>query len=258
MSSTLVSRSWAFAHRFASPPHFYRISTALLPWLAWAFALLVAIGLYLGLFVAPPDYQQGESYRIIFVHVPSAWMSLFIYMVMATAGGIGLIWRMKLADVVAASSAPVGATFTFLALITGSLWGKPMWGTYWVWDARLTSELILLFLYLGYMALQAAIEDPRTAARASAILALVGVVNIPIIHYSVEWWNTLHQGATVTKFDAPSIHWTMLVPLLLMAVGFKVFYAMVLLMRARTSVLERERASAWVRDMLSSEARHDS
>jgi heme exporter protein C len=248
-SPGLASRSWAFAHRFASPPHFYRIAGVLLPWLAWGFVLLVVTGLYLGLVVAPPDYQQGESYRIIFVHVPSAWMSLFVYTVMATCGAIVLIWRMKLADVVAASSAPIGATFTFLALVTGSLWGKPMWGTYWVWDARLTSELILLFLYLGYMALRSAFEDPRTASRASAILALVGVVNIPIIHYSVVWWNTLHQGATVTKFDAPSIHWSMLIPLLLMAVAFKLFYVMVLLIRARTEVLERERSSAWVRDL---------
>jgi heme exporter protein C len=157
---------------------------------------------------------------------------------------------MKLADVVAVSSAPVGAAFTFLALVTGSLWGKPMWGTYWVWDARLTSELILLFLYLGYMALRAAFDDPRTAARASAVLALVGVVNIPIIHYSVVWWNTLHQGATVTKFDVPSIHWSMLVPLLLMATAFKLYYLLVVLLRARTEVLERERASAWVRDLI--------
>jgi len=248
-SPSLASRSWAFAHRFASPPHFYRIAGLLLPWVAWSFALLVAAGLYLGLVVAPPDYQQGDSYRIIFVHVPSAWMSLFIYVVMAVSGGIVLIWRMKLADVVAASSAPIGATFTFLALVTGSLWGKPMWGTYWVWDARLTSELILLFLYLGYMALRQSFEDPRTAARASAILALVGVVNVPIIHYSVVWWNTLHQGSTVVKMGGPSIHWSMLVPLLLMAVAFKLFYVLVLLLRARTEVLERERGSAWVREM---------
>jgi heme exporter protein C len=226
----------------------------MIPWLAWGFGALVVVGLYLGLVVAPPDYQQGDSYRIIFVHVPSAWMSLFVYMVMATAGGIGLIWRIKLADVVAAASAPVGATFTFLALVTGSLWGKPMWGTYWVWDARLTSELILLFLYLGYMALQAAIEDPRTAARASAILALVGVVNIPIIHYSVVWWNTLHQGSTVARMDGPAMHWTMLVPLLLMAVAFKLYYVVVLLVRARTEVLERERASAWVRELIAADA----
>jgi len=248
-SQSLASRSWAFAHRFASPPHFFRIAGLLLPWLAGAFVLLVTAGLYLGLVVAPPDYQQGDSYRIIFVHVPSAWMSLFVYVVMAASGAIVLIWRMKLADVVAAASAPIGASFTFLALVTGSLWGKPMWGTYWVWDARLTSELILLFLYLGYMALRAAFEDPRVAARASAILALVGVVNIPIIHYSVVWWNTLHQGTTVVKMGGPAIHWTMLVPLLLMAVAFKLFYALVLLIRARTEVLERERSSAWVREM---------
>jgi len=249
-SPSLATRSWAFAHRFASPPHFYRIASALIPWVAWACGILLAAGLYFGLVAAPPDYQQGESYRIIFVHVPSAWMSLFAYVVMAACGAIVLVWRMKLADVVAAATAPVGATFTFLALVTGSLWGKPMWGTYWVWDARLTSELILLFLYLGYMALRAAMEDPRTASRASAVLALVGVVNIPIIHYSVVWWNTLHQGATVTKFDAPSIHWSMLVPLLLMAVAFKLYYLLVLLLRARNEVLERERSSAWVRELL--------
>ena len=250
LSTSLATRTWAFAHRFASPPHFYRIASALIPWVAWGFAALLIAGLYLGLVVAPPDYQQGESYRIIFVHVPSAWLSLFVYVVMAAAGAICLIWRIKLADVVAGASAPVGAAFTFLALVTGSLWGKPMWGTYWVWDARLTSELILLFLYFGYMALRAAIEDSRTAARASAVLALVGVVNIPIIHYSVEWWNTLHQGATVTKFDAPSIHWSMLVPLLLMALAFKLYYLLVLLVRARSEVLERERSSAWVREVL--------
>jgi heme exporter protein C len=168
---------------------------------------------------------------------------------MATSGAIGLIWRIKLADVVAASSAPIGASFTFLALATGSLWGKPMWGTWWVWDARLTSELILLFLYLGFIALQSAIEDKRNAARASAVLALVGVVNIPIIHYSVEWWNTLHQGPTVTKFDKPSIHLSMLVPLLLMAIAFKLYYLMTVLMRARCEVLERERNSSWARDL---------
>ena len=250
MRASLAARSWAFAHRFASPPHFYRLAGVLLPWVAWGFALFLVSGLYLGLVVAPPDYQQGESYRIIFVHVPSAWMSMFVYVVMAVCGAITLIWRMKLADVVAANSAPVGATFTFLALATGSLWGKPMWGTYWVWDARLTSELILLFLYLGYMALRAAFDDARTAARASAVLALVGVINIPIIHYSVVWWNTLHQGATVTKFDAPSIHWSMLVPLLLMAVAFKLYYVLVLLLRARSEVLERERSSTWVREAI--------
>jgi heme exporter protein C len=210
----------------------------------------MAVGLYLGLFVAPPDYQQGESYRIIFIHVPSAWMSMFVYVVMASSGAVVLIWRVKLAEIIASVSAPLGASFTFLALATGSLWGKPMWGTWWVWDARLTSELILLFLYFGFMALEAAIEDKRTAARATAILSLVGVINIPIIHYSVYWWNTLHQGATVTKMDTPSIHLSMLVPLLLMAVAFQLYYATVLLIGTRTELLSRERRTRWVAEVI--------
>ncbi len=241
---------WLFFHKLASPRHFYRISGRLIPWLAWLTGILLVAGLYLGLFVAPPDYQQGQSYRIIFVHVPSAWMSLFIYTFMAVLGAIYLIWNIKLADVMARSSAVLGAAFTFLALATGSLWGKPMWGAWWVWDARLTSELILLFLYLGYVALVTAIEDTRTAARAGAVLILVGVVNIPIIHYSVEWWNTLHQGPTVTKLDKPSIHLSMLVPLLLMAGAFQLYYFTVVLMRARVEVMERERKSDWVRGEL--------
>jgi len=186
---------WSFFHKLASPRYFYAIAGRLIPWFTTATLLLLAWGLYDGLVLAPPDYQQGDSYRIMFIHVPAAWMSMFIYIIMAGAGAIGLIWKIKLADVVAASCAPLGASFTFLALVTGSLWGKPMWGTWWVWDARLTSELILLFLYLGYIALQSAIDDTVTAARASTVLALVGVVNIPIIHYSVVWWNTLHQPA---------------------------------------------------------------
>ena len=226
----------------------------LIPWLGWSCLLIMLSGLYYGLVEAPPDYQQGESYRIIFIHVPSAWMSMFVYMVMASAGAIGLIWRIKLADIVASSSAPIGAAFTFLALVTGSLWGKPMWGAWWVWDARLTSELILLFLYLGFIALQASIEDPRNAARAGAVLALVGVVNIPIIHYSVEWWSTLHQGPTVTKFDKPSIHLSMLIPLLLMAVAFKLYYVTSLLMRARSEVLLREQNSRWVKELVHNDA----
>ena len=241
---------WLFFHKLASPRHFYRISGWLIPWLAWLTVILLVAGLYLGLFVAPPDYQQGQSYRIIFVHVPSAWMSLFIYTFMAVLGAIYLIWNIKLADVMARSSAVLGAAFTFLALATGSLWGKPMWGAWWVWDARLTSELILLFLYLGYVALVTAIEDTRTAARAGAVLILVGVVNIPIIHYSVEWWNTLHQGPTVTKLDKPSIHLSMLIPLLLMAGAFQLYYFTVVLMRARVEVMERERKSDWVRGEL--------
>ena len=245
---------WLTFHKFASPKHFYSLSGRLVPWLTVLTLLLLVSGLYLGLFVAPPDYQQGQSYRIMFVHVPSAWMSLFVYTFMAVLSGIYLIWNIKLADVMIRSSAALGASFTFLALATGSLWGKPMWGAWWVWDARLTAELILLFLYLGYMALVAAVEDPRNAGRAGAVLLLVGVVNIPIIHYSVEWWNTLHQGPTVTKFDKPSIHPSMLWPLLLMAGAFQFYYFTVSLVRARAEVLERERRSEWVRELLAKPA----
>lgn len=211
------------------------------------------VGVVWGLIFAPPDYQQGESYRIIFIHVPSAWMSLFIYAVLASAGAVALIWRLKVAEVVATASAPIGAAFTFLALATGSLWGKPMWGTWWVWDARLTSELVLLFLYLGYIALESAIEDPRTASRAAAILALVGVVDLPIIHYSVEWWSTLHQGPTVSKIGKPAIHWTMLAPLLIMICAFMTYYFSLMLVRARSELLVRERNNPWVREAVATE-----
>ena len=240
---------WLWLHKLGSPQHFYGLARRLSPWLGAAALLALVAGLYWGLVVAPADYQQGDSYRIIFIHVPAAWMSLMVYAVMAGAGAVTLIWRMKVAEAVMRASAPIGAWFTFLALATGSLWGKPMWGTYWVWDARLTSELILLFLYLGFMALQNAVEDRRTAARAGAVLALVGVVNIPIIHYSVEWWSTLHQGPTVTKFDAPSITVDMLLPLLVMAVAFTLYYATVVLMRARCEILEAESSSSWVREL---------
>jgi heme exporter protein C len=175
-------------------------------------------------------------------------MSLFVYLVMASAGALGLIWHVKLGDIIARASAPLGAWFTFLTLATGSLWGKPMWGTYWVWDARLTSELILLFLYLGYIALQGAIEDRRVAARAGAILALVGTVNIPIVHYSVEWWNTLHQGPTVSKFDAPSIETSMLIPLLIMSLAYTLYFFAVILVRVRCEILEFERNTVWVKE----------
>ena len=241
---------WTWFHKLGSPRYFYSFASTLIPWLGWTCLGLMLAGLYGGLVVAPPDYQQGDSYRIIFIHVPSAWMSLFVYVVMAVSGAVGLVWRMKLADVMVSSCAPIGAAFTLLALLTGSIWGKPMWGTWWVWDARLTSELILLFLYLGIIALRSAIDDPRTAARACAILALVGIVNIPIIHYSVEWWNTLHQPATVSKLDGPSMHRSMLIPLLVMAVAFKFYFAVTLMMRARTEVLYRERKSGWARDMM--------
>lgn len=236
-------------HKLGSPRYFFRLAGRLVPWLAALSVALFAAGLWQGLFVAPPDYQQGESYRIMFVHVPSAWMSMFTWVFMAACAVVVLVWRIKVPESLMRAAAPLGATFTFLALVTGSLWGKPMWGTYWQWDARLTSELILLFLYLGFIALQSAIEDRRAAARAGAILALVGLVNIPIIHYSVEWWNTLHQGATVTKFDSPSITWEMGRPLLLMALAFKAYFITVLLVRTRCDILEAEAASAWVNEL---------
>jgi heme exporter protein C len=236
-------------HKYASPPHFHAFARTWSPWLFGASALLFVFGLVGGLVLAPPDYQQGESFRIIYIHVPSAWLSMFVYMVMAGAGAAGLIWKVKIGDVIARAAAPLGASFTFLALATGSLWGKPMWGTWWVWDARLTSELILLFLYLGYLALQSAIEDRRAAARAGAVLAIVGVVNIPIIHYSVEWWSTLHQGPTVTKLDKPSIDVAMLIPLLAMTLAFKTLFAAVLLVRSRCEILEFEQHTSWVREL---------
>jgi heme exporter protein C len=236
-------------YTYASPKNFYALAGRLTPWLVAVTALLLSYGLYQALFVAPPDYQQGESVRIIYIHVPSAWMSLFVYVTLAGAAGIGLVWNIKLAELLARVSAPIGASFTLVTLVTGSLWGKPMWGTWWVWDARLTSELILLFLYLGIIALQAAIDDPRRAARAGAVLALVGVVNIPVIHFSVQWWNTLHQPASISsisKLGAPSIHPSMLVPLLVMAVAFTFFYLTLALVRMRSEILEREKNSRWV------------
>ncbi len=237
-------------HQFGAPKYFYDISVCISRWSGIICIICFICGLYGGLVLAPADYQQGDSFRIMYIHVPSAWMSLFVYMVMAISGGIGLIWRIKLAEIVARSSAPIGASFTFLALVTGSIWGKPMWGTWWVWDARLTSELILLFLYLGYIALQSAFEDRRVAARAGAILALVGIVNIPIIHYSVEWWSTLHQGPTITKLDKPSIHLSMLIPLLFMVFAFKTFYISTLLIRVRSEILEYECNTSWVKQLL--------
>ncbi len=246
----MLSAVWRWIQKFSSPKYFYNISGRMTPWFGWSSLLLILAGVYTGLVLAPVDYQQGNSYRIIFIHVPSAWMSLFIYIVMAISGAIGLIWRIKLAHVISSSSALIGASFTLLALVTGSLWGKPTWGTWWVWDARLTSELILLFLYLGFIALRSAIEDKSSADRASAVLVLVGAVNIPIIHYSVTWWNTLHQGTTVARLDGPAIHSSMLIPLLVMALAFKLFYVTIVLMRARSEVLDRERNSNWVQELI--------
>ena len=227
-------------YRLASPNYFYEQSGRLLPWLAAVTLVLFLTGLVWGLAFAPADYQQGNGFRIMYVHVPAAVFSMSVYVAMAIAGGIGLIWRLKVAAMVARSCAPIGAAFTFLALATGSLWGKPMWGAWWVWDARLTSELILLFLYLGYIALQEAIEERDTADRASAVLALVGLINIPIIHYSVEWWYTLHQGATILKLGKPSIAPAMLWPLLVMLVAYGLLALLVVLLGTRNEVLERK------------------
>jgi heme exporter protein C len=211
----------------------------LTPWLLGATALSMVVGLYLALFVAPPDYQQGDAARIMYVHVPAAWMALFVYASMAVASAVAFIWKHPLADVAAKASAPIGAVFTALALITGSLWGQPMWGTWWVWDARLTSVLILFFLYLGYIVLWNVIEEPTRAARAARILALVGAINVPIIKFSVDWWNTLHQGASVFRMDGPTITSPMLWPLLVMALGYNLFYVTFLLIRMRMEVSQR-------------------
>ncbi len=224
-------------HRFANPTRFLRIATMVQPWMAWATVILAGSGLYLGLLSSPADYQQGESVRIMYVHVPAAWMALFCYTGMAISAGVGLIWKHPLADVAAKATAPVGACFTFLALFTGALWGKPMWGTWWVWDARLTSMLVLLFLYLGYIALVNAFDDPTRGVKASSILVLVGFVNVPIIKFSVDWWNTLHQPASVIKMDGPSIDGSMLWPLLLMAVAYTTYYLWVLLIRIRAEIV---------------------
>jgi len=242
---------WTYLHKLASPPHFYGLANTLIPWFAVPGYLLIAFGAFAGLFVAPPDYQQGDAFRIIYVHVPAAYLSMMAYLLMAVAGGIGLIWRMKLAHAVAAAAAPLGAAFTFLALATGSIWGRPMWGTWWEWgDPRLTSELILLFLYFGYMALRSAIDDVAKADKASAIFALVGAVNIPIIHFSVEWWSSLHQGPTLIKEGGPAMDPAMLYPLLAMIFGFTLVFGAQLLRRVRTEVLYRERRTRWVRHMI--------
>ena len=242
---------WKFLHKLASPPHFYRIADSMIPWFALPAFVLIAYGTYAGLFVAPSDYQQGDAFRIIYVHVPSAYLSMMAYMIMAVSAGIGLIWRMKLAHAVAAAAAPLGAWFTFLALATGSIWGRPMWGTWWEWgDPRLTSELVMLFLYFGYMALRNAIDDTTKADKASGVLALVGAVNVPIIHFSVEWWSSLHQGPTLVKKGGPAMDAAMLYPLLAMILGFTLLFGALMLRRVRTEVLYRERRKRWVKDMV--------
>jgi len=239
---------------FSSPQTFYPLAGKLQPWFAAAAALLCAVGLYISFFVAPTDAQQGESYRIIFIHVPAAWMSMFLYLVMGFWSGVGLVLNTRLSSMVATALAPTGALFTFIALWTGALWGKPTWGTWWVWDARLTSELILLFLYIGFMALQAAIDDPRRADKAGAVLALVGVVNIPIIYFSVQWWSTLHQGASVSMKSAPTMAATMLLGMLIMALGFWMYSIAAVLARVRSIILERERHTDWVAEEVGARA----
>jgi len=227
-------------HRFANPARFLRISNVILPWAAGVTVVLMIVGLYLSLIASPTDYQQGDTVRIMYIHVPAAWMSLFVYSNMAIAAAVGLVWKHPLADLFTKAAAPIGAGFTALCLITGSLWGEPMWGTWWVWDARLTSVLILFFLYLGYMALVNAFDDPTRGAKAGAILVLVGVVNVPIIKFSVDWWNTLHQPASVVRMGGPSIDPSMLWPLLMMGLAFTAYFVTVVLLRVRSEIAARK------------------
>jgi len=245
-----------FYHQMGSPKEFYRISAYFIPWFAGLFFLTVIVGAFWGLVIAPADYQQGEAYRIIFVHVPAAWSSLFIYVSMAIAAIGGFIWRIKTAFMVCVCSAPIGAAFTLIALATGSLWGKPMWGTWWVWDARLTSELILFFLYLGVFALYHAYDNKKTGEKAAAILSIVGAVNVPIIHYSVVWWNSLHQTSTVLKSGGPAMPASMLWPLLLMAFAFKFYYGWILFVRMRHHILTERQNSAWAKQVTTNHKEH--
>ena len=232
--------------KFSSPQTFYPIAKKLSVIFFVLAAVLTIWGLYIGFFVAPTDFQQGESYRIIFIHVPAAWMSMFIYLVMAFWAGVGLIWNTRLSSMMAHALAPTGAMMTFVALWTGALWGRPTWGTWWVWDARLTSELVLLFLYVGYIVLRSSIDDPRRGDRASAVLALVGVVNVPIIYFSVQWWNTLHQGASVSLTKSPSMASSMLLGMLVMALAFWMYSIAVSLVRVRKIIRQRESNASWL------------
>ncbi len=239
-------------YTFAAPSRFYRLAGYAIPWLWVLTVVLAATGLYMGFFVAPTDATQGEAYRIIFIHVPAAWMGMLLYLVMAFWAVVGWAFNARLASMVARAIAPTGAMFSFLALWTGAFWGRPTWGTYWVWDARLTSTLILLFLYLGYMALVNAIDDRRRADNAGALLALVGVVNVPIIYFSVVWWNTLHQGATVSLTAAPKMASTMLTAMLIMTFACWAYAFAVVFMRTRALVLEREHQADWVGEVVAS------
>jgi len=235
--------------KYASATSFYPLANRLVPIFMGLAVILAVVGIYMGFFVAPIDYQQGNSYRIMFIHVPAAWMSMFIYLLLAMYAAISLVWRVKMADIMAYSLAPTGAMFTFVALLTGALWGRPTWGTYWVWDARLTSELILLFLYLGYMGLYSAIPDRQRAGRAASFLAIVGVVNVPIIYFSVIWWNTLHQGASITLSAAPTMSGVMFSTLLIMTFACWFYTIAVVLRRAQGVILERKKVALWASQM---------
>ena len=240
---------WTWFHKLGSPPHFYRISGRLMPWFAVPALVLLGLGTVGGLWWSPPDYQQGDAFRIIYVHGPAAYLAMMVYVTMAVAPEIGIVWRMKLAFASAAACAPIGAAFTFLALATGSIWGRPMWGVWWDWDGRMTSVLVLFFLYLGFMALRSAFEDPVKGDRAAALLAIVGVVNIPIIKFSVDWWNTLHQPATLSRLQAPAMTGDMLAPLLVMIVGYMLLFGAILMVRVRGEVLLREQGARWIREL---------
>jgi heme exporter protein C len=242
-----MNRLLLWFNQSGSPPNFDRLAAR---WTPWAFALAfvaMAIGVYGALFVVPADYKQGENFRILYIHVPSAWMSLFIFVVMAVQAAIALVWRIKACEILAMACAPVGAAFTLATLVTGAVWGKPTWGTWWTWDPRLTSELVLLFLYIGVIGLNNAIEDRRAAARAACLLALVGVVNVPIVHYAVTWWNTLHQGETIRLIGPSKLDPSMMWPLIAMAIGTKAWFVGSLLQRARAMMLEHESGKDWVR-----------
>lgn len=246
---------WKWLHPYANPEISYHFAGKILPWCARLAFIFLAIGMTWALLFAPADYQQGDTFRIFYLHVPAAMLSMGIYLGMAIAALSSLVWQLRLADATAAAMAPIGATFTFIALITGAAWGKPMWGTWWIWDARLTSELILLFLYLGVIALHNAFEDKNLAGKAAGILALVGVINLPIIKYSVEWWNTLHQGATVSKLGQPSMTADMFWPFLVCFIGFSFLVAALICLRFRSEILNRNSMRPWVRELVANEVK---
>jgi heme exporter protein C len=242
--------NWQWFHRLSSPKWFYQISGKYLPWLWGITILLMALGLYQGLYNSPVDYQQSSTVRIMYIHVPAAFASMMFYVIMAIAAAVGYIWRIKLAHMAAISVAPVGAAMTLIALVTGSLWGKPIWNTWWEWDARLTSELILFFLYIGFISLHSAFDDREVGDRAAGVLGMVGVINVPIIHFSVEWWHTLHQGATISKFEKPSMDPAMLYALLIMIAAVTLFCTAMMIYRMRSEILSREHNKKWVREVV--------